>query len=153
MFSRHTVRRSWKAAALMVALPLALASPAAASAGQQVEQGVAPLSQALISSAPVEGSCGVLPPKCTARLNRATTRNARDTADVTGTIAALVCLKVPIPLASGICMAAIAGSAQAISNAAGRYYEDGDCLAINIVPIVPPLVSVARVKRGDHNCS
>jgi len=136
--------------ALTVALPLMLASPAAASAGQQA---AAPPSQAVIAAAPFEGSCGILPPKCVVRLHRPTTRTARNAAQIGGPIAAGVCAAVVIPVGVAVCVAAIDASAQAFAAAAANYYEDGDCLAVNIVPVIPPIVSPSRVKRGDHNCS
>jgi len=151
MFNRNRVRRSWKGAALTVALPLALASPAAASAGQNVVHGIAPSSQAVINSAPYEASCGLLPPNCTVRLNRATTRNARDTAQLAGPIATAACALVPGP--GAICAAVIGGGAAGLAVIATRYYEDGDCLALKIMPAPTPLVSPERVKRGEHNCS
>jgi hypothetical protein len=168
MFNRDTVRRSWKAAALTVALPLVLASPAAALAGQQsdgqaarsaattanVAQVSAPLSQAAISSSPFDAGCGLLPPKCTVRLNRPMTRRARDAAQVAGPIAAGVCAAVPVPAVGAICAAAIAAAAQAFATAASNYYEDGDCLALNILPTPPtPIATPSRVKHGEHNCS
>jgi hypothetical protein len=164
MFTHSTVRRSWRAAALTVALPLMLASSAAASAGQQaagnaphaaaaaktnVAQVIAPPSRAVIRSSTFEGSCGLF--TCTVRLNRPATRNARDASWVIST-AASMCGFIPPP-GNIICGAAVAAGAVIVAVAAGRFYEQGDCLAINFNH--PPLPSAAwpsKVSRGDHNC-
>ena len=152
MFDADTLRRFRKAAALMVALPLVLAAPAAASAGQQtVADLTAPASQAVAAAEAVDVSCGVLPPKCTARLNRAQTRTARDAGAVAGVIAGVICAEVPGP--GTPCTIALGGAATVLALSAGRFYEDGDCLGVEIMLAPVPLATPMRVKRGDHNCS
>jgi hypothetical protein len=152
MFNHSKVRKSWRAAALTVALPLMLASPAAASAGQQAADN-APLSQAVVLSEPFDADCGLLPPHCTIRLNREMTRRARDAAQVGGPIAAAACTRVPVPLVAGVCAAAVAAGSQLLATFASNYYEDGDCLGIKVAAVPTPAVAPTRVKRGDHNCS
>lgn len=151
MFNRNTVRGSWKAAALMVVLPLALASPAVASAGQQVEQGVVPASQAVVSSAAIDTSCGVLPPECIVRLDRATSRRARDAQQLGGSLPVAICASVPGP--GTACAIAIGLAAQTLAKVASNYYEDGDCLGLRIRLFPNPIPTPERVKRGEHNCS
>lgn len=148
MFNRNTVRRSWKAAALTVALPLALASPAAASAGPNVTQG-APASQAVANNAEIDTSCGVLPPECIVRLDRAMSRRARDAEQLGGSLAPAICASIPGP--GTACAIAIGLGAQAISKVASNIYEDGDCLGLRI-RVINPLPTPERVKRGEHNC-
>jgi hypothetical protein len=159
MLNRDTARRSWRSAALAVALPLMLASPAAASAGQQAageaQRAPAP-SPAVILSAPVDAGCDWLPPSCTLRFNRDMTRRARNAAQLAGSLGGTACAGVPLPQVKGVCAAVIAATAGVLATAASNYYEDGDCLGIKIIanPIVQPAVAVpVRVKHGDHNCS
>jgi hypothetical protein len=155
------VRRFWKAAALTVALPLMLAASAAASAGQAAGSAsdvaaaakVAPASQAAALSEAFDTSCGLLPPKCTLRLNRATTRRARNAAALAGTIAAGACDPVDIPGWQTACRTVIGLSVGGLVLAASNYYEDGDCLGIEILIGPVPIASPQRVKHGDHNCS
>ena len=152
MFNRSTVRRSWKAAALAVALPLMLAGPAAASAGQQAA-GQAPEPQAVILSAPFDTSCGLLPPNCTIRLNRATTRNAGTVTGIVSGIASAACDPLDLPIVKNVCRGAILASAGAFAIAATEYYHDGDCLGIKVLVAPTPLAAPERVKHGQHNCS
>jgi hypothetical protein len=35
----------------------------------------------------------------------------------------------------------------------GNFYEDGDCLAIDILVTPTPIAAPPRVKHGEHNCS
>jgi hypothetical protein len=155
------VRRYWKAAALTVALPLMLAAPAAASAGQAAGNAsdaaapakIAPASPAAVLSEAFDTSCGLLPPQCTLRLNRATTRRARNAAVLAGSIAAGACDPVDIPGLQTVCRTVIGVSVGALALAASNYYEDGDCLGIEILAGPVPIASPVRVKHGDHNCS
>jgi hypothetical protein len=155
------VRRFCKAAAVTVALPLVLAAPAAASAGQAAGNAsdaaaaakVAPASQAAVLSEAFDTSCGLLPPKCTLRLNRATTRRARNAATLAGTIAAGACDPVDIPTFQTVCRSLIGLSVGGLVLAASNYYEDGDCLGIELLVAPVPVASPVRVKHGDHNCS
>ena len=167
MFNRPTRRRSWKAAAVTAALPLMLASSAAAGTGQQaagtaadtvaaktnLARALAPSSQALALRAPVQASCGLLPPKCTLRLDRSTTRRARNAATLASGIATAACDPIDLPVVKRVCTGAIALSVGGLALAASNYYEDGDCLAIDIVPLPTPVATPSRVKHGDHNCS
>ena len=168
MFHHSTVRRSLMAAAVTVALPLMLASSAAASAGQQaagdapdsaaattnVAQVLAPPSQAVVSAA-AEASCELLGLHCIVRLDRETTRRARDSAELTSAIIGPLCDVIPLAVVKVACKAAIGSQVRILAKAARDYYADGDCLAVNVVgvPGAAQVVYPSRVKRGDHNCS
>ena len=157
MFDHNTVRRAWRPAAPAVALALVLAAPAAAGAGQQAAgeaRAAAAPSQAVILSAPVSASCGLLPPACTVRLNRSMTRRARDAAGFAGSVGTAACSEISLPVVTRVCTGLVIVSAGTLATAATNYYEDGDCLAIKISPLPPPGSALPeRVKHGDHNCS
>lgn len=97
-----------------------------------------------------QGSCGWF--TCTIRLSRGATRNARDAAWIIGA-AGGACGVVTAGAAAIVCGAAIAPGAVVLAVAAGRFYEEGDCLAINFTH--PPLPSIAwpsRVEKRRYNC-
>ncbi|MCW7991524.1 hypothetical protein XF35_41610 [Streptomyces platensis subsp. clarensis] len=75
-------------------------------------------------------------------LNRNETRNARDAGYIVA-LGAAVC-----SAAGGICMP-IAAQAGGIAIAAGRYYEEGNCVKLKIIG---PTLKPERQKRAAKGC-
>jgi hypothetical protein len=96
-----------------------------------------------------QGDCGYT--TCTLRFNRARTRDARDASWLISAAAGACGVATGGTLAL-VCGAAIAPAAVVIAVAAGRYYEDGDCLKIKF-PVIGGIAWPGRVKHGDYNCT
>ena len=96
-----------------------------------------------------EGDCGYA--TCTLRLNRARTRDARDAGWLVGA-AGGACAVVSAGVLAVICGAAIAPAAVVLAVAAGRFYEDGDCLKIKFA-VTGQAAWPERLPHGDHNCT
>jgi hypothetical protein len=97
----------------------------------------------------VQADCGWV--TCTIRLDRASTRNARDAAWLISAAGAFCAFAGP---GAAVCAAAIIPPAVTLAVAAGRYYENGNCLGIRFSK--PPIPSVAwptEVKHGSYNCN
>jgi hypothetical protein len=142
--------------AFMVALPgVAQASqtPSAQSSVQPAQPAAAtsdaaPATMALRSPA-FQADCGWI--TCTIRLNRATTRNARDAGWLISAAGVFCGFAGP---GAAVCAAAIIPPSVTLAVFAGRYWEEGNCLGIRFSR--PPIPSVAwpvRVKHGSYNCS
>lgn len=136
-------------AVLSLALALALDPAASLASARQTAERVE-LSAYLTGS--FQGDCGDL--TCTVRLDRAQTKNARDVGAIIG-IAAGACGAVSAGTLALVCGASAAPSAGAISVAANRVYDDGDCIQFKFLkaPVNPPPPAVpGRVKHGTRNC-
>ena len=96
-----------------------------------------------------QGDCGYV--TCTLRFNRARTRDARDAAWIIGAVGG-ACAVVSAGTLAIVCGAAVAPAAVVLAVAAGRYYEDGDCLKIKF-SIAGGLAWPGRVDHGDYNCT
>jgi hypothetical protein len=93
-------------------------------------------------------NCGLF--SCSVRFDRAWTRNARDVAWV-ASVGAVVCALITGP---GAVACALAWGLQTvvIAVAAGRYYEDGDCLGVKKYHVAGVWFPF-RVVRGTRNCA
>lgn len=98
-----------------------------------------------------QGDCGWV--TCTVRLSRGATRNARDASWIIGA-AAGACGVLSGGTLAVVCGAAIAPASVVLAVAAGRYYEDGNCLGIRFTK-TPPATAAwpVSVKRGSYNCA
>lgn len=95
-----------------------------------------------------QGDCGIV--SCTARLDRAATRNARDASWLIGAAAAICGVASGGALAI-VCAAGVAPASVVLAVAAGRYYENGNCLAIKYY-VVGGAGWPSEVKKGQYNC-
>ena len=96
-----------------------------------------------------QGDCGYI--TCTVRLDRAQTRNASDASwIITGFAAACSVLG---GLTGLLCAAAIAPGAVALAVAAGRFYENGNCIGARFyLNVILPVAWPVEVRRGTYNC-
>lgn len=99
----------------------------------------------------IQADCGII--TCTVRFNRATTRNIRDGVNITA-IAAGVATYWSGPAAPAVgVLAAVLGINGVF---AGRYYENGNCFGIKVVPASIGTVNAwwpTQVTRNTYNCS
>jgi hypothetical protein len=93
--------------------------------------------------------CGIV--TCTARLDRAQTRNARDAAWI-ASVGAGFCTFIPVPPAAAACAITVLAATVTFAVAAGRYYENGNCLGIRVSRVGGPVWPV-EVGRGSFNCA
>ena len=97
----------------------------------------------------IQADCGIV--TCTVRFDRATTRNIRDGAGLGGIASGVVAVfsgGILVPAATVI--GAFLGANGII---AGRYYENGNCFGIKVVPggAINPWWPT-RVTRNTYNC-
>ena len=123
------------------------------SDGAEVQRGtdptVAPPAAPPANTSWVQGDCRFT---CTIRIDRAQTRNARDASWIIGA-AAGACAIVSAGTLALVCGASVAPAAVVLAVAAGRFYENGNCLGIRFLPTPP--VSPAwpvEVRKGTYNC-
>lgn len=96
----------------------------------------------------VQGDCGII--SCTVRLDRAATRNARDAGWLIGA-AGGPCAVISAGTLAIVCGAAIAPAAVVLAVAAGRDYENGNCLGIRFY-VAGGVGWPTEVKRNTYNC-
>jgi hypothetical protein len=97
----------------------------------------------------IQGDCGIV--TCTVRFDRATTRNIRDGSGLTSIAGGIVTI-----FSGGILLpvvGVISGFLGANAIIAGRYYENGNCFGIKIVPggVVNPWWPT-QVTKNTYNC-
>ncbi|MFN8018785.1 MAG: hypothetical protein U0P45_11760 [Acidimicrobiales bacterium] len=97
-----------------------------------------------------QGDCGYV--TCTLRLNRARTRDARDAGWIIAA-AGGACAVMSAGALAVVCGAAVAPAAVVLAVAAGRYYEDGDCLKIKFSVTPGSSAWPERLEHGDYNCT
>lgn len=107
------------------------------------------LSYPIVADPWIQGDCGIV--TCTVRFDRATTRNIRDGANlgaIAGGVVTIFSGGIVLPVA-GVITAFLAAN----SVFAGRYYENGNCFGIKVVPgvVVNPWWP-SEVTRNTHNC-
>lgn len=96
----------------------------------------------------IQGDCGII--SCTIRFDRAATRNARDASWIIGA-AAGACAVLSSGTLAIVCGAAVAPAAVVAAVAAGRYYENGNCLGIRFY-VLGGVGWPTEVKRNTYNC-
>lgn len=103
----------------------------------------------IVADPTFQGDCGII--TCTLRLNRASTRNARDAGWLIAA-AAGGCAVISAGVGAVVCGAAVAPAATLLAVAAGRYWENGNCLGIKIA-VAPGTPSwPTQVKKNTFNC-
>jgi hypothetical protein len=122
-------------------------------AGNQLVQAVEHHGAAypVVADPSFHGDCGYV--TCTLRFNRARTRDARDAGYlIVGAGSACATFSQALRV---VCAGAVAPAALALSIAAQRWYEDGDCLKIkfNKVPVPGIVAWPQRLDHGTYNCT
>lgn len=111
---------------------------------QVVDHGTTGVAYPVVADPKYQGDCGIV--TCTARFDRATTRDIRDGANL-GAIA----LGVASLLGGGVAAAVIAAVLGTQAVFAGRYYENGNCYGIKRL-IASGLFTPTQVTYGKYNC-
>jgi hypothetical protein len=99
----------------------------------------------VVADPSIQADCGWV--SCTVRLSRSMTRNVRDGVAV---LASLVGFCVPL---AGPVVCGFIGARLALDRAAaGRYYENGNCLGYRYSRAFPVGPMPIQVRRGTYNC-
>lgn len=101
----------------------------------------------VIADPSFQGDCGYV--TCTLRFNREATRNARDASWLV-TAGGTMCSA--FTAAAPPCLLVVVPQAVVFAVAAGRYYEDGDCLKIKFNPVTLS-ASAQRLDHGTYDCT